>query len=82
MLSFFMTALVRGELKSAWSWSDNPENPPELADTALVDTKSDRNESGIGYADVAQVEEKVETEPDVSEAESKPKKKKSKKKAT
>ncbi len=24
MLSFFITALLRGELKEAWTWSDDP----------------------------------------------------------
>jgi minor histocompatibility antigen H13 len=82
MLSFFMTALVRGELKNAWSWSDEPEKPLESADVVMVDTKSDGNESATGNVDLAPVEEKVETEPDASEAENKPKKKRSKKKAT
>jgi len=81
ILSFLITALVRGEFKIAWSWSDDPEKPLEPADASLVDTKSDRNGSTTGGADVPQ-EEKVETEPDASEAESKPKKKKSKKKVT
>jgi minor histocompatibility antigen H13 len=82
MLSFFMTAFVRGELKSAWNWSDEPEKPLESVDAAMVDTRSDENGSATGNADLAPVEEKAETEPDASEAESKPKKKRSKKKVT
>src|ERR1700683_5369194 len=62
ILSFLITTLVRGEFKSAWSWSDDPEKPLESADTALVDTKSDGNGSITGGADVPQVEEKGETE--------------------
>jgi len=82
MLSFFMTALVRGELQSAWNWSDEPEKPLESVNAAMVDTKSDGNGSLTSSVDLTPVEEKVETEPDTSEAESKPKKKRSKKKAT
>jgi hypothetical protein len=80
-VSFLLTALVRGELASAWSWSDEPEKPLESADAVLPDTKFDGNGSIAGVADVLQVEEKVEIEPEGSGAESKPKKK-SKKKAT
>jgi len=82
ILSFLITALIRGELKSAWSWTDEPEQPLAPAEAVSVDTKYDGNESIPGGAEMPEVEEKVETEPDASEAESKPKKKKNKKKAT
>jgi minor histocompatibility antigen H13 len=82
ILSFFTTAIARGELKSAWNWSDEPEKPLESADTGLVDIKSSGNGSATGSADVQEVEEKVGTDLDASEAESKPKKKRSKKKTT
>jgi len=42
ILSFFITALVRGELKTAWAWSDDPEDATnaseEKATTVNVDT--------------------------------------------
>jgi len=83
ILSFFVTALARGELKSVWSWSDEPEKLPDSAEETSGETKPNGN--GLvtaSNADEPQVDEKVETEPDASEAESKPKKKRSKKKAT
>jgi len=82
ILSFFITAVLRGELKSAWSWSDEPEKSVESVDAALVDAKADANGNGsiTGGLGVPQVEEKVDTEPEASEAENKPKKKKNKKK--
>lgn len=72
---------MRGELKSAWAWSDGPV---ESVGAAVIDAKADENGSitdGLGVPQVEKQVEEKDTEPDVSEAESKPKKKKSKKKA-
>jgi len=76
VLSFVMTALIRGELMSAWSWSDGPEEPFD----SVVDIGCDGNGAIAHDADVPQVEK--ENELDDSEMESKLKKKKKSKKAT
>ncbi|OBZ68284.1 Minor histocompatibility antigen H13 [Grifola frondosa] len=36
ILSFIATALIRGELKEAWSWSDEPEEKPDSAFTSMI----------------------------------------------
>lgn len=88
ILSFIITALVRGEFADAWNWSDEPEKPEKSAAevAALEDAKPLENGKSKPSNDSLEVpnveEDKSETDNDGSEAESKPKKRRSKKKAT
>lgn len=40
ILSFFITALSRGELKEAWRWSDDPESPAQDGEASSSATKA------------------------------------------
>jgi len=81
ILSFFVTALARGELKDAWSWSDEPPKPLESTVEVLVDAKTDGDGLAAPLDGGADVGQQV-AETDTGDAEGKPKKKKSKKKVT
>jgi minor histocompatibility antigen H13 len=78
ILSFFITALIRSELKDAWSWSDDPPKPLESTVEVSVDAKT----GGDGLDSGNDVGQQVVAETDTLESEGKPKKKKSKKKVT
>ena len=95
ILSFLLTALARGELNSAWAWSDEPEErapeieekteaqplPPQINVTPAspVDLPTQDTVTAAPTLPPA-VAEKVDTEPEISETEGKPKAKKNKKK--
>lgn len=45
ILSFFITAVIRGEFKEAWNWSDDPEeNKKESDDSPPMDTNTKSKE--------------------------------------
>lgn len=85
ILSFLLTALVRGEFTEAWSWSDEPEKKPEVEERYLGDAKptetgnSSTAAPSDGVAETENVEEKTDAEPEGSETEKQPKKKGKKK---
>jgi minor histocompatibility antigen H13 len=80
ILSFFVITLVRGELKDAWSWIDDPPKPLKSTDQMSVDSKTQENGLVVPLDGGADAGQKVVSDVDTSEGESKPKKKKSKKK--
>jgi len=82
ILSFFATALALGELKDAWSWSDDPPKPLDSADRVLMESQVQENGLLAPADGGPDGGEKAVSDVDTSEAESKPKKKKSKKKVT
>ncbi|OCH95104.1 hypothetical protein OBBRIDRAFT_823052 [Obba rivulosa] len=47
ILSFVITSIVRGELKEAWSWSDDPEETADKASDRQRDVDGTDNESDI-----------------------------------
>lgn len=65
-----LTALARGELTAAWSWSDEPEKKPEVEEGSMVDTKPIDAPTVTpvdGIVDDQDVNEKAEAEAEGSE---------------
>ena len=85
ILSFVITALVRGELLEAWKWSDGPERKDSETDVTTNGTSnSDLVNEAAQEADpalsVEQTEELINAEEAHDQEEAKTKKKRTKKK--